>query len=283
VKNPLFKRLSRRFRGRLKSKILAEHGIGVVAETKNGLLAVDPRDFNVSRALLKQGEYDWRAVSWLARLVNPGSRLVFAGAHIGAVLIPVLRGRSDCAALAFEPSPRNFRLLTLNVALNGLNGVTLRNVALGDKPGRLDFTENFINSGNSRILRGRGEIMVEVETLDHSVPPGWDSVDLVVMDVEGSEVHAMRGAAATLSRTRLLYAEFAPEQLHEQGSSAADFAAEALKHFESAYVFGSPVVFLGRGAVGAYLRELEFRRGLLVNILFTHDVTADPARMRADG
>ena len=65
--------------------------------------------------------------------------------------------------LAFEPSPRNFRLLTMNLRLNGLGGVVARNVALGERPGTIQFTENSINTGNSRVAPDDGEITVAME------------------------------------------------------------------------------------------------------------------------
>ncbi len=58
-------------------------------ETKNGRLCVQAGDFNVSRSLLENGEYDWPQISWLKQLLDAKSRVVFAGAHIGAVLIPL--------------------------------------------------------------------------------------------------------------------------------------------------------------------------------------------------
>ena len=283
MRNPIIKRLSRKLRGRWRARSLASHGIAIVAQTKNGLLAVQPGDFNVSRELLSRGEYDWQPITWLTKLVHADSRLVFAGAHIGAVLIPIAIASGARAILAFEPSPSNYRLLSMNLCLNKLDGVVARNLALGRQPGRLRFTENSINTGNSRIAERTGEILVEVETLDRCVPPGWNAIDLMVMDIEGSETAAMRGAHAALSKTRYLYVEFAPWQLREQRSSAAEFLELASRYFKSAYVFGSRISFLGPGQFTSYLESMQDRDGFLTNILFTQDSEADAARMGVDG
>jgi FkbM family methyltransferase len=281
VKNPLLKRLSRHIRGRLRSRTLSSHGVAIVAQTKNGLLAVQPGDFNVSRSLLASGEYDWAQISWLKRLLGPQSHLVFAGAHIGAVLTPIAHEFPDAEVIAFEPSPRNFRLLNMNLSLNKLNNVSAKNVALGEQPGRLQFTENSINSGNSRISRSGGEISVDVGTLDQLVPSHWERIDLMVMDIEGSEVAAMRGGAHVLQKTRYLYVEFAPEQLAEQGSSAQQFIETVARDFKSAYVFGDAVGYFGPDEFAPYLTSVQSRRGLLLNILFSKDTHQDAARMRA--
>jgi len=258
---------------------LGSHGFAIVAETKNGLLAVPAGDFNVSRTLLMDGEYDWPQITWLNALLGATSRVVFAGAHIGAVLIPMVRHAATRTVVAYEPSPRNFRLLTMNLQLNGIDGVVAFNTALGESPGRIQFTENRINTGNSRVAPSNGEITVDMETLDRTLAADWGSIDLIVMDTEGSEVAVMRGAQSTLTRTQNLYVEFSPDQLREQGSGAAEFVDTVAKYFKSAYVFGAPIVFLGPGKFVEHLKGLQHCRSLLLNVLFTQDIQANPQRM----
>ena len=240
-------------------------------------------DFNVSRSLLENGEYDWPQISWLKQLLDAKSRVVFAGAHIGAVLIPLARISGTHSIVAYEPSPRNYRLLNMNLALNEIEGVLAINTALGDRTGKIQFTENSINTGNSRVAPADGEITVNLDTLDRTLPAEWTSIDLIVMDTEGSEVAVMRGAQLSLARTRNLYVEFSPEQLREQGSSAIEFIAMVEKYFKSAYVFGAPVVFLGPDKFAEHLKGLQHHRGLLLNVLFTQDLAANPERMSSPG
>jgi FkbM family methyltransferase len=279
VKNPYLKRLTRQLRSRWSARTLGEHGIAILAETKNGRLAVPAGDFNVARALLQNGEYDWPQITWLKPLLGKSSRLVFAGAHIGAVLIPLVASAGTQSVVAYEPSPRNFKLLAANLELNGTRGVAIINAALGERLGDIQFTENAINTGNSRVAPTGGEITVKLATLDATLPKDWDCVDLIVMDTEGSEVAAMRGAPRTLASTKNFYVEFSPEQLREQGSSAAEFAETVEKYFKSAYVFGAPILFLGPGKFAGYLKGLQHSRSLLLNILFTQDLEANPQRM----
>jgi FkbM family methyltransferase len=271
MKVPLIKRLSRQIRGRWRARVLATHGVAVVADTKNGLLAVQPGDFNVSRALLQRGEYDWPQIQLLSSLVGASSRLIFAGAHIGALLIPIVRAARTRAVIAYEPSPRNYQLLTMNLALNDIHDIVVRNTALGESPGRIRFTENRINTGNSRVDSSGGGLDVPLDSLDRSVPPEWESIDLIVMDIEGSEVAAMRGAQAVLARTRRLYVEFAPEQLRDQGATSEEFIALAGRFFKSAYVIDDSMKFIRAADFSAHLLPLSRRRGLLLNLLFTQD------------
>jgi FkbM family methyltransferase len=279
VRNPYLKRISRHLRARWRTKSLGRHGVAIVADTKNGLLAVPAGDFNVSRSLLMNGEYDWPQITWLNALIGAASRVVFAGAHIGAVLIPIVRHGATRTVVAYEPSPRNFRLLAMNLQLNGIDGVVTFNTALGERSGRVQFTENSINTGNSRVAPSDGEITVDMETLDRTIAADWDSIDLIVMDTEGSEVAVMRGAQSTLARTRNLYVEFSPDQLREQGCGVAEFVETVKRYFKSAYVFGAPVIFLGPGKFAEHLKGLQHSRGLLLNVLFTQDIEANPQRL----
>jgi hypothetical protein len=124
-----------------------------------------------------------------------------------------------------------------------------------------------------------GEITVSLDTLDRTIPEDWPSIDLIVMDTEGSEVAAMRGAQMSLAKTKNLYVEFSPEQLREQGSSAIEFVDMVEKYFKSAYVFGAPIQFLGPGTFAEHLKGLQHHRSLLLNVLFTQDLAANPQRV----
>jgi FkbM family methyltransferase len=265
---PWRKRVSRLIRGRLRSLTLSNHGIGVVAQTKNGLLVVDPRDFGVSGSLLSRGAYDWTAISWLLPLLGPDSRIVFVGAHLGALLIPIALHSGSRRIVAFEPAPHNHRLLKMNLALNGLASTTVHQQAVGDTAGTVRFTENPINTGNSRVS-AHGEVSVPLTTLDDALPPDWSATDLLVLDTEGFEAHAIRGASRTLAQTRYFYVEYAPEQLLEQGSSPAQFLELIASHFGSMYLQDGG--FFPARTYVKHLSELPLRRGLLLNLLFAND------------
>lgn len=276
------KRISRTIRGNLGTLKLSDHGIGVATQTKNGLLVVDPRDFGVSRSLLSRGSYDWTAVSWLARVLEQRSRLIFVGAHLGALLVPLALQSGSRSIVAFEPNPATHRLLEMNLALNGLTGVKLHRLAVGDSEGSIRFTQNRLNSGNSRVSQ-TGEVVVAMTTLDSALQDDASVVDLVVMDTEGFEVRALRGGLRTLARTRYLYIEYAPEQLAEQGSSSPEFIELVASRFESMYLPGNPARFFPSRSYVRYLSALPARRGLLLNLLFTNETSPMGALLMPPG
>lgn len=267
---PLRKRFFRLFRARIRSIALAKHGIGVLAQTNGVLLAVDPRDFGVGRDVLNCGSYAAQEISWLAPLLNEGSRLVFAGAHVGSLLVPLALRSGARDIEAFEPSPANHRLLQANLALNALaDTTTVHHCALGDCAGSVRFTHNLTNSGNSRVA-ARGELQIPLRTLD-SVLSHDGPIDLLVVDTEGCEAHVLRGAAQTLRSTRFLYLEYSPEQLMEQGSCPEELIRLVCERFPSMYLPGQPPRFFPDLSYIPYLAALPRRRGLILNLLFCRD------------
>lgn len=264
--------MSRAIRGHFRSAVLSNHGIGIVTSSRNGLLVVDPKDFSISRSLLQGGSYDWPEVCWLAQRVAAHSRLVFVGAHLGALLIPIAMRSGARNIVAFEPSPQNHRLLKMNLSLNELSTVVVHHAAIGDREGQIGFTQNTVNSGNSRVSSD-GEVTVPVTTLDSALPVDPTGIDLLVMDVEGFETHAIRGGAQTLERTRYFYVEYAPDQLVEQGSSPAEFIELVATKFSSMYLRADTPRFFPDKMYVNYLKNLPSRRGLLLNLLFSNDPT----------
>lgn len=269
---PLRKRLSRVLRGKLRAMTLSNHGMAVIAESKNGLLAVDPKDFGVAQALLARGSYDWSSICWLLKLLDATSHMVFVGAHIGALLVPLAVRSGSRHIVAFEPAPRNHRLLRTNLALNGLLDVTVHQLAVGASAGHILFTENPTNTGNSRISPS-GEIVVQLITLDEALPQDWTHTDLLVMDTEGFEMRALQGAARSLQQTRHLYVEYCPEQLAEQGNKPVQFIELVADQFQSMYLprLGAEVRFFPAKTYVQHLLNIPERRGLLLNLLFTKD------------
>ncbi|MEY4178856.1 MAG: hypothetical protein RLY70_2430 [Planctomycetota bacterium] len=269
MKGRLHKTLVRNIKAYFRKKILSNHGVGVVARTKNGLLAVDACDFAVSRELLCNGSYDWRIVEWLQSMLDHQSLVVFVGSHVGSLLIPI--SKHVRRTVGYEADPTNFQFLKMNLALNNVENAVIHNRAIGEERRRVRVARNRLNTGNSSVsvLEPPGDNAVEMTTLDAEL--GGERIDLMVMDIEGYELHAMKGADQTLAATKLFYVEYAPEQLAEFGTSRMDFIDHLSGIFDHMYIYGSPVqCFYDRQWVD-YLRELPERRGLLKNLLFSNE------------
>lgn len=150
------------------------------------------------------------------------NRLVLfdVGANIGTVGIHCVKKGYFRQCVAFEPEPRNHRLLRANVALNGVeDAFDIHNIALSDSPGdELVFELSNDNFGDHRIQTTRstgmfGEenrptIAVESDCLDNYSSHLNSDDALIWIDTQGFEGKVLSGAKSLLARRIPLVIEF---------------------------------------------------------------------------
>lgn len=234
-------RLKSRLQERLSREIFGEHIAGIAFETYNGLLVNSPSDVEINRRLGFFGSYDKKKVAFLLSLLKPDDQVFIVGAHIGTLTIPVAKAVRK--VVAFEANPATFRYLDWNVRLNHLPNVQVYNYAIYSEEVQIPFYQNKANSGGSKVkpvtdhhmynYDHPDEIRVEGKVLDDLVTRNnIDFPDMIVMDIEGAESAALKGANACLSHARYLYIEFEPHHLTNVANvSVEDFTAAITKHF----------------------------------------------------
>lgn len=264
--------IKQKIRGRLRMKALSKFGVGYFVDTPQGLYVVDPVDQEISRRLIKCGESDVQSVNLLSRFIGPTDTIMFIGAHIGSLLVPLAKKAKK--TYGFDADPKNFRYLSYNVKLNELQNVFIRNCAVGDKEGiRIKIRHDDLNSGHSSIMlsEGQGENSVEMIRIDNHVN---ENVRLVVLDIEGAEVHALRGMTELLKKTDILYVEFSNIFMRNLGESCKAFC-KALKDyypFAKIYYENNPV-FKDSEWVN-YLEKFDYTdQEVVINCLLSKDYT----------
>lgn len=125
---------------------------------------------------------------------------VQAGGNCGLMVAPI--AEAFAAVYTFEPDPTNFRCLVANItephvlkfqAFLGAPGEPLRGM-LGD---RHNCGAKRAMTDDEQVRLGAG--LAPVIAVDQL---GLRHVDLLMLDVEGYELHALRGAIETISRCR---------------------------------------------------------------------------------
>ena len=104
----------------------------------------------------------------------------------------------------FEPHPLNWKCLCTNAVGIGSNIVPI-NCGLGSLPGHgeMRYSKRELNSYGTHWLRLTQNGTVELVTIDGFVQKTHISrVDHIQLDIEGSELEALRGAKATILRDR---------------------------------------------------------------------------------
>jgi FkbM family methyltransferase len=195
-------------------------------------------DDHIARTIRQSGTfYEAEMLSDLqSRLFFP-QVAIDIGAHVGNHTT-FFAGVLNLTTYAFEPNPIHFSLLRSNLEANGLEGrCTLFNVALGAEAGRGTIDEaSATNSGMSRVTPAMNG-PVEVTSLDKALPH-LARLDVLKVDVEGSELGVMRGAQETLRRLRpVAYIEISSENFGDVQALLSSCGYVCWKRFNATATF----------------------------------------------
>jgi len=127
-----------------------------------------------------------------------GGTFIDCGACIGNHTLWFARYCAD-KVIAIEPVTRNIEHAKVNVKLSGLQNVTFIQAALGEKHGRgaMEHAGNF--HGQYNLTTGDE---ADVITLDSLIPLLEAPVTVIKLDIQWSEVPALRGTLAMLAGYR---------------------------------------------------------------------------------
>jgi len=159
--------------------------------------------------------------------------------------------------ICFEPNTQNHKRLMENLTLNEVGNVRVCKVGVGSRNGKLRMVASPLMPGGAsvnssivdRLLRaGTGTTIEEVPViaLDDEIPrAGLPAPDFIKIDIEGSEIEALKGARHTLEVYQpALFLEMHGETASEKRRNVAEIVAllwdlnfRNIRHVES----GSPI------------------------------------------
>lgn len=152
---------------------------------------------------------------YVLKYSRPGSIAVDIGAHIGSHTLTMSRGVGPYGkVIAFEPQPKTFRELVLNMSLNNCSNIVYFWGAAGNEPKIVELDPlNSANEGTAGIGHGGTGKFVKQITLDSLE---LYNVSLIKIDVEGMEDQVLEGATQTILRNKpVILIEIAGGQLPE--------------------------------------------------------------------
>jgi FkbM family methyltransferase len=158
--------------------------------------------------LLHGRDVEQAEIRWAIGNVTPGATVVDAGANIGLFTIPLaLAAGPSGRVVSFEPVPETVRRLRVAAKLSRLENVLIVDAAAGDVDGTISIriAEDSAYSGANEDRRSptiaRRELpMVTMDSVWSDL--GRPSVQLLKLDVEGSELRALRGARRMIEACR---------------------------------------------------------------------------------
>jgi FkbM family methyltransferase len=175
---------------------------------------VDPNEFALLDQILKPG------MVFLDGGANEGIYTLFASARVGGT------GR----VIAVEPSGRELGRLRGNLALNNAENVQIVEKALAERDGMVALTiiedehagQNTLGRPIYKVERINVEAVGAV-TIDGLVEEhALRRLDVIKLDIEGAELRALQGAAATLREMKpLLLFEMSDKALQNQGGTSS--------------------------------------------------------------
>jgi FkbM family methyltransferase len=220
-------RLSTDWRRRVWNKVTAP----VLTTWLDGLNVYAYPGNEISRAVFVTGYYEPNEFFLLAQVFRPGMIFVDVGANMGLYTIFAARKIGERGTvLAIEPSTRECGRLLKNVLANSLSNVRLVRKAVSDSLSDVDLlvAEDRWSGHNTLGAFAYGTPLAAKETVrterldDIVLREGLSRVDVVKLDVEGSELRALKGAVGILERFHpMLLLEVSDRALCHQGCNSA--------------------------------------------------------------
>jgi FkbM family methyltransferase len=137
--------------------------------------------------------------------------VVDCGAYVGlySIISSKLCGNNGMV-ISIEPEPKTFNLLKKNLELNNIRNVSTYNFALSECDGNVEFYVPRISAAgstfnlphlNAQKIEYYDKILVKTVTFDNFIKKlNLTHVDIMKIDVEGSELLVLRGAYRSLER-----------------------------------------------------------------------------------
>ena len=175
-----------------------------------GYILVPKSDAALTALMVESGgeDYEVGTRKLIGKLAETSTRLIDVGANVGLLTLTMGRAmRQGGQVIALEPNPELARMLFRTVAINGMSQVVqIRQEAGSNKAGTVKLHLSDV-CGHSSLLpfeasypHAATQATAEVPSvrLDDIVPPGTP-VDLVKIDVEGSELLVIAGMERIIS------------------------------------------------------------------------------------
>ncbi|HEB56202.1 MAG TPA: FkbM family methyltransferase [Gammaproteobacteria bacterium] len=197
----------------------------VTVLTRNGKLTFDSKDKTTGRILHVYRNHEFDEMMLVVQFLRDKGLLaehadgtvIDVGGYLGMSSSAFLLENVFEKAVAFEPSPDNYRLLEINISNNQLqNRLRAFNMALSDENSELLFELSGKNFGDHRIRHAEGVtgghygedkrnvIRVPASRFDDFLVRNpdidQDAIRLVWMDIQGHEARFLSGAHNFLSQ-----------------------------------------------------------------------------------
>lgn len=177
-------------------------------------IRVATTDLSVMNQVLVEKHYDFK-------LPFQPSTIIDAGANIGLSAVYLANKYPNAKILALEPEPSNFRCLLENV--RNYPQIKPLNAALWKTDGFLQLTDPGEGNHGFRTqesTQSSGIFKTQAYSIESLLKlMGWDSLDLLKIDIEGAEKEVFENSDSWIHRVKSIMAE-----VHEELQPGAELA-----------------------------------------------------------
>lgn len=192
---------------------------------------LDTRGVDVAPHIMMFGIWEENYTKLFTRLIRPGETVFDLGAHLGVYSLLGAAATGPTGQVhAFEPNARFADLLGRSLAVNGFASYAkVHQMAVGAREDETELRFSWAWAGGGHLAVGPLPDTLTAQpcrivALDEMFPDPSVTVDVMKMDVEGTETEAVRGMTRLLARSpraRIMF-EFSPQLLAAHGSSAGE-------------------------------------------------------------
>lgn len=185
----------------------------------NFYMLLNPTE-HIQQQLFWYGYYEKELRELLKKIVRPGDVFLDLGANIGYFSLLVANDFPSAKIISFEPIKALFQNMNDNISLNNIKNISTINAAVGEINDEEDlFVSAPDNLGMSSFKQpenysGKKEKVIVVTIDDWFKTSGLSKIDIIKLDVEGSELAGLKGMKEVLQKQKpVLIVEINPETL----------------------------------------------------------------------
>lgn len=188
----------------LKYFLKAATTLGIINKTykkrldENFFMLLNPTE-HIQQQLFWYGFYEKELGDLLKKIIKPNDVFIDVGANIGYFSLLVAHRFSSATVISFEPVTDLYKKMNDNITLNNTKNIISENVAAGELNGEKEIfvsapdnlgMSSFHKPENYSGYKEKAKVVAIDEWFKGS---GLPRIDLIKLDIEGSELAALKG------------------------------------------------------------------------------------------
>jgi FkbM family methyltransferase len=212
----------------------------VTCQTPYGMMLMPAHCQVITPAVQRTGGWAAEECNLLSALLRPGDTFIDFGAHVGYLTVAgALAVGKQGSVICFEANPGNADMLRRNCLNLDLPQVEVIEAAAWSEARSGEMSIARKNAGAGCAYQHDGihhndSALIEFVRCGDVLADKLTRLDVIKMDVQGSEAHVVKGMYELLEKYRpRILMEFAPKALTASGLSAADLLSDLRSlHYE---------------------------------------------------